>query len=173
MICTAHRKTGEPCKSQAVTGWNVCYKHGAGGGRPVTTGKNVGTNSLKKRMQEYKDNPELLTLNTGLEATQSMLDLLTDRIVEEMGKETLNLDVMIKLVESVNNCANALYNGHKSIASIEHSNVLTAKEYASFSEGIKYAVKELNQRYGDAGEYMIRCFESYSVLKNSIKAIEE
>jgi hypothetical protein len=33
--CKAHSKrTGEPCKSPAKTGWNVCRMHGAGGGAP-------------------------------------------------------------------------------------------------------------------------------------------
>ncbi len=31
--CAAHSKrTGYPCKSPAVRGWNVCRMHGAGGG---------------------------------------------------------------------------------------------------------------------------------------------
>ena len=31
--CTARSKrTGEPCRAPAVTGWRVCYFHGAGGG---------------------------------------------------------------------------------------------------------------------------------------------
>ena len=33
--CTAHSKrTGLPCGSPAVSGWNVCRMHGAGGGAP-------------------------------------------------------------------------------------------------------------------------------------------
>ncbi len=33
--CTARSKrTGEPCKGPAVTGWAVCRLHGAGGGHP-------------------------------------------------------------------------------------------------------------------------------------------
>lgn len=33
--CSARSKrTGEPCKAPAVTGWNVCRCHGAGGGAP-------------------------------------------------------------------------------------------------------------------------------------------
>jgi hypothetical protein len=31
--CRAHSKrTGEPCRAPAVTGWRVCRVHGAGGG---------------------------------------------------------------------------------------------------------------------------------------------
>ena len=31
--CTAHSKrTGQPCRAPAVTGWQVCRFHGAGGG---------------------------------------------------------------------------------------------------------------------------------------------
>lgn len=31
--CRAHSKrTGQPCQAPAVTGWRVCYHHGAGGG---------------------------------------------------------------------------------------------------------------------------------------------
>ena len=31
--CTAHSKrTGQPCRAPAVTGWHVCRFHGAGGG---------------------------------------------------------------------------------------------------------------------------------------------
>jgi hypothetical protein len=33
--CSAKSKrTGEPCKAPAVTGWTVCRCHGAGGGAP-------------------------------------------------------------------------------------------------------------------------------------------
>jgi hypothetical protein len=33
--CSAKSKrTGEPCKAPAVTGWSVCRCHGAGGGAP-------------------------------------------------------------------------------------------------------------------------------------------
>lgn len=34
--CRARSKrTGKPCQSPAVTGWNVCRHHGAGGGAPT------------------------------------------------------------------------------------------------------------------------------------------
>jgi hypothetical protein len=33
--CRARSKrSGEPCRAPAVTGWNVCRFHGAGGGAP-------------------------------------------------------------------------------------------------------------------------------------------
>jgi hypothetical protein len=33
--CKARSKrTGEPCRAPAVTGWRVCRMHGAGGGAP-------------------------------------------------------------------------------------------------------------------------------------------
>jgi hypothetical protein len=34
--CKARSKrTGQPCNDPAVTGWNVCRMHGAGGGAPT------------------------------------------------------------------------------------------------------------------------------------------
>lgn len=34
--CTARSKrTGEPCRAPAVSGWTVCRMHGAGGGAPA------------------------------------------------------------------------------------------------------------------------------------------
>ena len=34
--CRAHSKrTGEPCRAPAVTGWRVCRMHDAGGGHPA------------------------------------------------------------------------------------------------------------------------------------------
>jgi hypothetical protein len=32
--CARSKRTGKPCKSPAVKGWNVCRMHGAGGGAP-------------------------------------------------------------------------------------------------------------------------------------------
>ncbi|TNC74886.1 hypothetical protein [Rubellimicrobium roseum] len=29
------KRTGEPCQAPAVTGWQVCRMHGAGGGHPA------------------------------------------------------------------------------------------------------------------------------------------
>jgi hypothetical protein len=55
--CKAHSKrTGEPCKSPAKTGWNVCRMHGAGGGAP--SGKE---NANFKRTKELY--AEIRTLN--------------------------------------------------------------------------------------------------------------
>jgi hypothetical protein len=61
--CKAHSKrTGEPCKSPAKTGWNVCRMHGAGGGAP--SGKenaNFKHGGYSKRTKELF--AEIRTLN--------------------------------------------------------------------------------------------------------------
>lgn len=32
--CATAKRTGQACRAPAVTGWNVCRVHGAGGGQP-------------------------------------------------------------------------------------------------------------------------------------------
>lgn len=48
--CSAHSKrTGAPCGSPAVKGWNVCRMHGAGGGAPVGEGNGRYRDGVRSR----------------------------------------------------------------------------------------------------------------------------
>ena len=48
--CTAHSKrTGQPCRAPAVTGWRVCRLHGAGGGHAAGSSHPRWVHGLRSR----------------------------------------------------------------------------------------------------------------------------
>lgn len=165
-LCTAHKHGMIPCNKPPVKGKNVCNTHGAKAGRPPSTFENIGTGQLKQRIKDFENSPEIRNEEYGIQASLAALSLLVEK-VETMDKESLDLDKVIKAVEAMNNCANSIYNGKKAIAAVEHSNVLTAKEYMAFSEGILTTFKALEERYPGSGEYMLQCFERFTILKTS------
>ena len=89
--CTAHSKrTGEPCRNNAVKGYRVCRMHGAGsphkgrpGGRPIVH----GAYSKAVREQEIPTLEELRALGVGLESEVALARLQLHRALEWVGKQ--------------------------------------------------------------------------------------
>lgn len=66
------KRSGEKCNNAAVTGWNVCRMHGAGGGAPK--GKANGNYRHGFSSQESVDARRLL--RDVIQATRGILDEL-------------------------------------------------------------------------------------------------
>lgn len=71
--CRAHSKrSGLPCKAPAVTGWQVCHFHGAGGGHPA--------------------GPAHPTWKHGMRSQDAVA---MRRLVNEIARETREIDALI------------------------------------------------------------------------------
>lgn len=74
------KRTGQPCKAQAMTGRDVCYHHGGatprGRALPQTTtgrySKDLPTR-LAARYEEARTDPDLLNLNAEIQLTYALL----------------------------------------------------------------------------------------------------
>jgi len=81
-----------------MAGKDVCYHHGGKAGRPITHGlyskKLAELPDIQKRIQELKDNPELLDLKSHLAAVVTYLE----RVVSE---ETEDNAATVETISSV------------------------------------------------------------------------
>ena len=93
--CTAKSKrTGLPCKSNAVTGYKTCRMHGAGSphkGRPGGRPPIHGAYSKAIPGQEIQTLEELRELGVGLESEVALARLQLNRAVEWSAKESKRL----------------------------------------------------------------------------------
>ena len=72
--CTAtSKRTRQPCRAPAVTGWTVCRFHGAGGGGP----KGERNGSYKNGLYTNKAIEERRALSALLRVSRKSLDALS------------------------------------------------------------------------------------------------
>ena len=84
--CTAiSKQSGKRCKQNCVVGYDVCYYHGAGGGRPLIHG--IYSSKLGKTVQERYDE--------YLAEMKAMSNLTSDMRAEmwkRLGREDVSID---------------------------------------------------------------------------------
>lgn len=82
--CQAHTVDGESCGAPAVTGMNVCYKHGGaeGSGRPCSTARY--TTRLPARLQEryeaFVGRPDYVALKEQIALLETRIEDLKERL---------------------------------------------------------------------------------------------
>ena len=88
--CTAKAKHSQQrCCNPAVTGYNVCRMHGAGGKSKLNLGairhgrySRLKTEQLRSLIAEYENDPDPLNLMAELAASRALFQDFTDRYVE-------------------------------------------------------------------------------------------
>ncbi len=105
-LCTAtSKRTKEPCEALAMTDKNVCYMHGGKAGRPITHGlyskRLQNQPELAERIQELKDDPELLNMTTHLAAIITCLEKFLENIPADYKDYDKTVETLSLVVERI------------------------------------------------------------------------
>lgn|GEM_PF-7050217 len=76
IICKATTAQGQPCKARAEDGFTVCRWHGGRGGQKSHNGRwsRFLPRDIAERVEEVKDDPDLLRLESDVELSTALLD---------------------------------------------------------------------------------------------------
>ena len=137
--CTAtSKRTGERCKNPAVTKWEVCRHHGAGGGRPVEHGlyAKQETKDLMfgDRAGELITADDLLDVKGYIAILRAMLEHFLERLAVTDRVGQADRDAVLKMVEAITKNIERL---HRLEESAEASPVLNVFVDRVLSIGMK------------------------------------
>jgi len=142
-LCTAHNRSGKPCKRNPTPGWNVCKFHGAGGGRPATLPATILKNALKST--ELRAKADAL-IESGadvldLQRVAAMVHVLVDEVSErDRGADGANFALLIQCIETLRKCVEA-------VERVRASKAFTTAEYQLFIASMAAFVEGLPEEY--------------------------
>ena len=79
--CKATTRDGTRCENPAVTGYNVCRMHGAGGGRPIVHGRYSKLKHVQMRelIDQFEADPDPLNIFPELAASRALFNDFIER----------------------------------------------------------------------------------------------
>lgn len=83
--CKAKTRLGDRCRRAATPGFDVCYMHGARGGRPITHAlysKSVPP-EWKERYEYFKTDPNYLSLKAEIALAQTNMDRFLHKLIDK------------------------------------------------------------------------------------------
>ena len=107
--CTAHARTGERCKSNAVTGYTVCRMHGAGsphagrpGGAPIVTGRySIKRQELAAKAQRFTNDTAPGDLTGELTLMRALLQDYLDRFDDKSRLPFDDIERIFGMMEAI------------------------------------------------------------------------
>jgi hypothetical protein len=176
--CRAHNRAGEQCKKAPVAPYEVCEMHGAGGGRPITTGKysKFLPARLKERYEEFINSPGWLEL-------KEEIGLVTARIADlvsglDCGEAPLTRrewrELAFRIRESVLAGDDCIDDLEKLCHSLDQATVqddIWEKTMLAIEQQRK--LKETEVKRMVAANQVLTVQESYTMIQRLVSLVEE
>lgn len=148
--CTARTRSGTQCKSNAVTGYNVCRMHGAGspkagrpGGRPIVTGRySIKRHELAENYRAFLDDPAPANLMAELATQRALFQMYMSRFddsavripADEISRMFEWLESISKLVERIAKLMSGTTLTQADIAALQTRMMVLLPEYIPDAE---------------------------------------